>query len=88
MGTGATIREPVFIDMETGTRIANGIETINLSNWDMDMSSFIRNEAYYHVSLTVESMTYKKPLNSYLSQGIEARMHHEFLARKYNQKLN
>ncbi|MDX5884987.1 hypothetical protein [Bacillus cereus group sp. BfR-BA-00999] len=83
MGTGATIREPVFIDMETGTQIANGIETINLSNWDMDMSSLIRNEAYYYGSLTV-----KKPLNSYLSQGIETRMHHEFLARQYNQKLN
>lgn len=88
MGTGATNREPVYFDTETGTPISNEVETIYLSNWDMDMSSFIRSEAYYSGSLLVKSMTYEKALNNYLSQGIEARMHHEFLSRKYNQKLN
>ncbi|PEA25876.1 hypothetical protein CN984_11880 [Bacillus cereus] len=88
MGTGVTNREPVFIDMETGTPITKGIETIQISDWEGDISSFLRNEAYYHGSLTFESMTYEKSLNSYLSQGIEARMHHEFLSRQYNQKLN
>ncbi|WP_151035769.1 hypothetical protein [Bacillus wiedmannii] len=87
MGTGETNRELVFIDMETGTPIANGIKTIEI-DWDVDISSYLRNEVYYHGSLTVESMTYEKALNSYLSQGIEARMHHEFLSRQYNQKLN